>query len=121
MKSMEIFKLIWKKLIIGSVLCLLITATIIPAYAAWATTGGTVSIGGRVTSAYGSGVPNAVVTINADEELSARTNQLGYYVIRNVPIGDFAVVTVASKTHQFEPVGVVIFGGTSNLNLVALP
>lgn len=49
--------------------------------------GDTMTVTGRVTSLNGTAVPGAVVQV-VDEALSGVTDEDGYYIIYNVPIGD---------------------------------
>lgn len=62
------------------------------------------SISGRVMTANGEGIRNAVIMVtggNLSEPIYAQTGTFGYYVIENLPVGNTYVVTVISKRFVF--------------------
>lgn len=91
------------------------TATIIPDEGEFITctfsntqfrpTAALVSIGGRVLTSDGAGIPRAQVTMvdQSGNTRSARTNPFGYYTFADVEIGQTYVVSVASKGYEFTP------------------
>lgn len=71
----------------------------------------TVSVGGRVTNASGYGIGGVVVSIDGgslSEPMRVRTSPFGYYSFDGIPAGQAYVVSVASKTHTFNPATRVI-------------
>jgi uncharacterized delta-60 repeat protein len=74
-------------------------------YQLLAPTAAEVSIGGRVTSSFGSGVGKVSVTlvnVQTGETNYALTNQLGYYNFSQRPIGTY-VISVSAKGRWFAP------------------
>ena len=64
----------------------------------------TITISGRVLSANGTGLRNAVVRLTGEEmSITAPTSSLGYYTLNNVPNGKTYTLSVASKRYRFEP------------------
>lgn len=64
----------------------------------------TISISGRVLTANGTGLRNAVVRIaSSDISVTAPTSSLGYYSFSDIPNGKTYTITVASKRYRFEP------------------
>jgi len=70
---------------------------------ALAPTSGEGSIGGRVTTSTGQGIPNATLTVTGSEiaPMTLRTNGFGYYNFPNIPSGSTYIVTVSSKMYTF--------------------
>lgn len=69
-----------------------------------------VSISGRVTTAGGYGIQNAIMYLTQSDGgvVSARTGPFGYYRIDEIPAGQTVFVSVASKRYTFNaPVRVV--------------
>lgn len=68
-------------------------------------TAASVSIGGRVLTASGEGVRNAVVTLTkpSGEVLTVRTGSFGYYRFDDLPVGEIYVLNVYAKSYSFEP------------------
>lgn len=65
---------------------------------------GNVSIGGRILTAAGNGIRNAVVTLTGGSLTSPvviRTGSFGYYNFPNIPIGGTYTITVATKSYTF--------------------
>ncbi|HMT06719.1 MAG TPA: hypothetical protein PKA82_01860 [Pyrinomonadaceae bacterium] len=65
---------------------------------------GNVSIGGRILTAGGNGIKNAVVTLTGgalSSPLVVRTGSFGYYSFPNIAIGGSYTITVASKSYIF--------------------
>jgi hypothetical protein len=62
-----------------------------------------VTVGGRVTTAFGAGIANALVTLadTTGARRTAVTNGFGYYQFDGVTAGQTVVVTVLSKRYQF--------------------
>lgn len=90
----------------------------------FAPTAATAMISGRVTTADGSGIRNALVTVTlaSGETRSAVTGSLGRYAVTDVPVGDFCVIEVRSKRFTFQSPTVVreIFEDVRDLDFVAL-
>lgn len=62
------------------------------------------TLGGRVSSAKGRGLPNATLTLTGGDlsaPLYARTNSFGYYRFPNVPTGATYVITISAKGFSF--------------------
>ena len=68
-------------------------------------TAANVSVSGRVLTANGNGIRNAIVVLtNAQgESRSARTGSFGYYRFSDVQAGETYVISVNSKQFQFSP------------------
>jgi hypothetical protein len=64
-----------------------------------------VSVGGRVITADGRGLANALVylTDQTGETRTARTSPFGYYRFEEIPAGETYVVSVRHKRYQFAP------------------
>lgn len=79
-----------------------------------APTAASVSITGRVRSADGRGVRNAIVTLTdaAGNARTARTSSFGYYRFDEIEAGQTVVIGVRSKQYQFTP---RIFSVTDNV------
>jgi hypothetical protein len=68
-------------------------------------TSATASVGGRVVSAFGRGVSRAQVTIlntTTGNRMTVMTNAFGYYSFGEQDVGNFYMVTIASKTYNFK-------------------
>lgn len=82
-----------------------------------------VSVGGRVTTASGSGISKVRVTLSSASgvTISALTNAFGYYSFEDVTAGQTYVISVSSKGYQFDnPVRVVNVEDTiSGMDFVA--
>ena len=62
------------------------------------------SVSGRLVSASGIAVPNAQVMITdttTGEIRSVTSNSFGYFKIEDLPVGNFYVIQIMSKQHQF--------------------
>jgi hypothetical protein len=92
------------------------------AFESLAPTAANVSVGGRVMTLTGQGLPGVVVRIgSADGELGrTMTAAFGYYRFDNVPAGETYILQVSSKWYTFaEPVRVVsVVDEVSNLDFV---
>ena len=68
-------------------------------------TAANVSVSGRVRTANGRGVSNAILTITGSDGLPriARTNSFGYYRFNEVNAGETYILTVAAKRYKFNP------------------
>lgn len=86
-------------------------------------TAASVSVGGRVTNAFGRGIARTRVTAtNAnDETRTATTNFLGYYRFEDVPAGETYTFNIASKNYIFAPQILSISSSIEELNFSALP
>jgi hypothetical protein len=69
----------------------------------FAPTAAAVSVGGRVRTAQGAGIRNAVVTLTAPDgaSRSTRTGAFGYFRFENVPVGETYVIGVTSRRYEF--------------------
>ena len=70
-----------------------------------------VSISGRVTTANGTGIGNAILVLTGGQlaqPLIARTNSFGYYLIEGAPAGEIYLMEVSSKRYTFSPSSLVI-------------
>jgi hypothetical protein len=87
----------------------------------FAPTAASVSISGRVLSAKGRGVPNAVVQITGlDGNIrTARTNQFGYYNFTEIEAGQTLIVNVFHKRYQFDTQVVTVTEDLTDLNFMA--
>lgn len=91
-----------------------------------APTAAEVSLGGRVTTADGRGIKNAVVVISGNtlaQPIMVKTGSFGYYRVDNLEAGEIYVVTVNSKRFLFTvPSRVVsVPDSVSNVDFVAMP
>ncbi|CAN5216924.1 hypothetical protein BH10ACI1_BH10ACI1_34820 [soil metagenome] len=62
-----------------------------------------VSVGGRVLTAYGQGMPNATMTI-ADQSgttRQTRTSSFGYFKFEEIPVGETYLISVSAKGFTF--------------------
>ena len=68
-----------------------------------APTAASVTITGRVETATGAGVRNAVLTVitSRGQMLVTRTNAFGYYMIENLTAGDNCVISVSARNATF--------------------
>ena len=91
-----------------------------------APTAAEVSLSGRVTTADGRGIKNAVVVISGNslaQPIMVKTGSFGYYRFDNLEAGEIYVVTVNSKRFLFTvPSRVVsVPDSVSNVDFVAMP
>lgn len=88
-----------------------------------APTAANVSVSGRVRTAAGYGLVNAVVTITdtTGQPRTARTSSFGYYFFEDVPAGQSYVIGVTSKLHQFVAQIVTVDENVTDLDFTALP
>ncbi|MEZ5307775.1 MAG: carboxypeptidase-like regulatory domain-containing protein [Pyrinomonadaceae bacterium] len=72
---------------------------------------------GRVVSASGQGVPNAIVIVldGATQVASARTNPFGYFVVSELPSGVTYDFTAEKKEHAFQTVSVSVNGDQTGI------
>lgn len=76
-----------------------------------------VSVGGRVLSDTGTGMPNTLVFLNSPGgSRSTRTNSFGYYTFDNVLTGTMITVGVSSKSFNYANQNVTVSGQISNLD-----
>ncbi len=80
-----------------------------------------VSIGGRVITADGRGIRNAIVvlTLQNGETLQTRTGTFGYFRFDDIEAGQTVVVSVISKRFTFVPQVVSVAENIDDLNFVA--
>ncbi|HEX8733880.1 MAG TPA: carboxypeptidase-like regulatory domain-containing protein, partial [Pyrinomonadaceae bacterium] len=79
------------------------------------------SVGGRVTTSDGTGIPNAVVALtdSMNNTRYARTNGFGNFRFDNVPTNQTYTATVISKQYQFQPQMITVTENVTNLNFTA--
>lgn len=68
-------------------------------------TSATAYVGGRVVNSSGRGIPRAQVTIlntSTSYTMTVTTNAFGYYSFGDLDVGNFYMVTIASKTYIFK-------------------
>jgi hypothetical protein len=84
-------------------------------------TAASVTVSGRVLTAQGQSIANAVVILTGSqgEFYIARSGQLGYYTILDVPAGESYVLTAKAKQHSFPASLVNVSDSIPNLNLIA--
>lgn len=83
-----------------------------------------VSISGRVLTADGRGLRNAIVLLSGDGSglvRIAKTSSFGYFLFDDVQAGQAYVVTVRSKRFQFQPRILNVFDAVTDLELTPLP
>lgn len=103
-----------------------ITATNVSSFSDWSASevlvpsAAAVSIGGRVSTHIGGGLPNTVLTLTTTDgsTQTARTNSFGYYRFDGIEVGQTITVSVRSKQYQFATQVVQIFDELSELNFV---
>jgi hypothetical protein len=88
-------------------------------------TAAAVTVGGRVTDAWGRGIANAVVSIS-DIDGSGRktaTGSFGLYQFDGIEVGRVYILTVRSNRHQFDPDTrvVMILDEIGNIDFTAAP
>lgn len=78
-----------------------------------------VSIGGRVVSDTGTGMPNTLVFMNTPNgSRSTRTNSFGFYSFDNVLTGTSITVGVSSKAFNYATQNVTVSGNVTNLDFL---
>ena len=86
-------------------------------------TAASVTIGGRVMTADGTGIAKTIVTISDSNGnvLTAVTNGFGYYRFENIAVGDTYVISAANKRYNFSEPQKVMFVSESNndVNFIA--
>ena len=82
-----------------------------------------VSIGGRVTTANGSGLRNAIVQLTGIDGVTRRavTSSFGYYRFDDVQAGETYVIGVASKRYTFAPRAITVADELADVDFVAEP
>ena len=81
----------------------------------------TISISGRVLTANGTGLRNAVVRLTSSElSVTAPTSSLGYYSLSDIPNGKTYTITVASKRYRFEPRTLTVSADLTDIDLQGL-
>jgi hypothetical protein len=82
-----------------------------------------VTIGGRVLTADGRRVRNALVRLNAADGSSktVMSGPFGYYRFANVQAGQSVTIQVLSKQFAFQPQTVNVSGDVADLNFIAQP
>ena len=90
-----------------------------------APTSASVSIGGRVATASGSGIPRALVSITdaGGNVRTVMTNPFGFYRLMDVAVGETYIFEVRSKSYQFADSPKVLFISEEDgeLNFTAVP
>lgn len=90
-----------------------------------APTAANVSISGRVTTAFGQGVPGAtlVLTDTAGNRRTILTGAFGYYRFDNVESGQAFVLSISAKGQSFAQPSIMIQTGDEvrDLDFIALP
>jgi len=82
-----------------------------------------VSVAGRVRTADGRGIRNAIVTLSRSGEQIriARSGSFGYFQIDDVEVGQTYIITVGSKLYTFAPQVIVLTDSIGDIELVAVP
>jgi hypothetical protein len=82
-----------------------------------------VSVSGRVLTADGNGLQNAIVSLTDTNGVirTARTSSFGYYRFEAVEVGETYIFTVSSKRYTFVPQVIFVTEATTNLDFTALP
>jgi len=80
-----------------------------------------VSVSGRVTSAGGTGVFRAAVTITGAQGITRRTltNPFGFYQFDDIEVGQTYTVQAASKRFQFAPQVIFVTENTENVDFAS--
>lgn len=80
-----------------------------------------VSVAGRVLTADGRGVRNAIVSLTDSNgnTLTARTTSFGYYHFDDVLSGGTYVISVTSKRYQFAPRSITVADNVTDFDLIA--
>jgi len=88
-----------------------------------APTAANVSVSGRVVTANGSGIRNAIVTLTGTDGVvrTARTTSFGYYRLIEIPAGQTYVLNASAKRYSFEPRTLVVTDELTDVDLVASP
>ncbi|MBS1797330.1 MAG: carboxypeptidase regulatory-like domain-containing protein, partial [Acidobacteria bacterium] len=86
-----------------------------------APTAASVSIGGRVLTAEGAGLRNAVVYLTKanGETVSTRTTTFGYYRFDELTVGQTVVIEVNSKRYQFTPQVITVADNAADIDFIA--
>jgi len=87
-----------------------------------APTAANVGVSGRVVTANGSGVRNALVTLTDTNGVirSARTSSFGYYRFDDVRAGETYVASVRSKEYQFTPRTIQVSDELTGVDFIAV-
>ena len=80
-----------------------------------------VSIGGKLLSAYGRGISRARVILTSSDGAKRVTtsNQFGYYIFPDVEVGQTYTIGASSKKYTFTPQVVSVTDNLSDFNLIA--
>lgn len=91
------------------------------AFLGLAPTAANVSVSGRVLTANGNGIRNAIVVLTDAHgtSQSARTSSFGYYAFSDVQAGETYIVSVNSKQFQFSPRTINVSDELTGLDFVA--
>lgn len=86
-------------------------------------TAATVSMAGRVVTAQGRGIRNAIITMTDlhGNTRTVQTSSLGYYHFSNVAAGETYVIAVRSKRYEFAPQVLNMTQDIGDLNFYAEP
>ncbi|MGH9947716.1 MAG: FG-GAP-like repeat-containing protein, partial [Pyrinomonadaceae bacterium] len=84
-------------------------------------TAANVSVSGRVLTADGRGLRNAIVTLTDQQGVTRRsiTSSFGYYRFEDIEAGQTYVVAVSSKRYQFTPRVISVTDELNDLNFTA--
>ncbi len=80
-----------------------------------------VDVSGRVMTAGGRPIANAQIFFTGNDGLvyTTRSSPLGYYIFREVPVGESYVLSAKAKRHTFSSVLVNLVDSINELNLIA--
>jgi hypothetical protein len=81
-----------------------------------------VSVSGRVMTAEGQGLRNAVVTLTLSGGAvhTARTGSFGYYRFDDIEVGQNVIVSVRSKLYQFQPRVIPVTDDLTNVDFTPM-
>jgi hypothetical protein len=87
-----------------------------------APTAANVSVSGRILTPDGTGLANARITLidSLGNSRAIASSAFGYYRFEDITVGEIYVLTVASKSYQFNPQVVSVLDEISELNFFAL-
>jgi subtilisin-like proprotein convertase family protein len=79
------------------------------------------SVGGRVLSPQGTGIPQTIVSLTDDDGVTrtARTNPFGYFRFGNVGVGQNYTINASRKGYEFQPQVIFVGDDVTGLTIVA--
>ena len=82
-----------------------------------------VTVSGRVVTAARKAVPNATVTLTSSQgaAYSVTTNQIGRFVLPDVPAGDSYIVTISARRYRFIPQVLNLENDLTGVTFSAIP